>query len=359
LHEADNGTTGVRIHRDPEDPEHILFAVRYWYTYDPLNPGSTGIERKTVYLPNEIRKYRRKSTASANGDTSLMWEMVQDEGDSAWPIPWQDRRGNPLGIPIIEFSNPGGSEIAQIIGLQDVLNKGWLDLIAAADTEGFPLIAIEYSTDGTFSSSVQDDDDLQGGDEFRISPGRAIEVDDAKVHRIEGGNLDQLLNFIWAVTAAIAGVSRTPQYYLRPIGGADVPSGEALKQLESGLVKRAEERQLVFGQSWEDAFALAYRVADMFGSRLPDAELHIETLWDDPEVRNELSETQRAEGWKRLEVPNEAIWQLLGFTQDQIAAWGDTQRLAQAQQVATIAAALRTQGQNGASNERTDQANQG
>ena len=34
----------------------------------------------------------------------------------------------------------------------------------------------------------------------------------------------------------MAGVTRTPQYYLRPQGGGDVPSGESLKQLESGLV---------------------------------------------------------------------------------------------------------------------------
>jgi hypothetical protein len=349
IHLADNGTTGVRVHRDPEDSEHILFVNRYWYTYDPLQPGHTGIERKTTYLPGEIRKYQRRGANDMSGDKSLPWVRVQDPGDPAWPLPWVDRLGKPLGITIIEFANPGGSEIAQIIGLQDAVNKSWLDLIAAADTSGFPMLFIEYERDAAFNSAIADDDDLEDSDEFRIGPGRAIELDGAHANRIEGANLMQMLEVVWALVAAISGVTRTPQYYLRPVGGADVPSGEALKQLESGLVKRAQERHLVFGQAWEDVFALAYRVASTFGAALPDEELNIETEWDDAEVRNEMVQVQRGEGWKRLEVPNSAIWKMLGFTPDEIAAWDTEKQMQAATQLASIAQALTAQTQrNGA-----------
>ncbi|MFK5173493.1 hypothetical protein ACI3QN_13350, partial [Propionibacterium freudenreichii] len=55
LHEVDDGTTGVNLHRNPEDENQVLFASRYFYTFNPLKSGVTGIQRKTVYLPGEIR----------------------------------------------------------------------------------------------------------------------------------------------------------------------------------------------------------------------------------------------------------------------------------------------------------------
>lgn len=342
LHKADDGQTGITYHRDPTDANRVMFACRYFYTFDPLKPGETGIERKTVYLPGEIRKYVRSS--SRNGG----WEPYTDDGDGAWPLPWVDMRGNPLGVPVIEFENPGGSEIEQIIGLQNALNKAWLDLIAAADTSGFPLIAIEYKDAQLFGPGTASDDDLEGTDELRFSPGRAIEVANATVKRLEAAQLQPMIDTIWAITAAISGVSRTPQYYLRPIGGADVPSGEALKQLESGLVKRAEERQLMFGQSWADAMTLAVRVAQMYGgiTSVPNiSQLNIETTWQDPNVRNDLSVTQVAQAYKALDVPQDQIWMSLGFTPAEIAAFKQQGRDDRAADVATIAAALNVQQQ--------------
>ena len=91
------------------------------------------------------------------------WEPYRDNGDATWPLPWVDAKGAPLGIPVIEFANPAGSEIDQIIGLQNALNKTWLDLIAAADASGFPILAIEHQGEGGFGS-IQDDADIEGND---------------------------------------------------------------------------------------------------------------------------------------------------------------------------------------------------
>ena len=54
IHSVDDGTSGVRIHRDPSDEDTVLFATRYFW-----EQGADGktVERKTVYLPGEIRKY--------------------------------------------------------------------------------------------------------------------------------------------------------------------------------------------------------------------------------------------------------------------------------------------------------------
>jgi hypothetical protein len=340
VHRVDVGDLqpGIMMHRDPEDKNRVLYASRYFYTFDPLNPGETGKQRKTVYLPGEIRKYIMSKTGN--------WEPFQDIGDPSWPLPWVDSTGAPLGIPVIEFANPGGSEIEQIIGLQNALNKTWLDLIAAADTNGFPLLAIEYSGDGAFGAVQQDDADIEGSDEFRISPGRAIEVDNATVKRLDASNLQPMIETMWTIVQAVAGVSRTPAYYLRPVGGGDVPSGEALKQLESGLVKRAQERQLTFGQAWEDALEMAYRLAQTFGGDVPEVDpLMIQAVWTDANVRNELAQAQVGQMYQALGVPDNTIWQqVLGFTPTDIAGWKADKRRDEAVKIANVSEALRRAG---------------
>jgi hypothetical protein len=332
LHNVDDGTVGITYHRDPSDPNSVLFANRYFYTFDPLNPGETGKLRKTTYLPHEIRKYVQSGLAGG-------WITITDDGDPSWPLPWRDRQGNPLGIAIVEFENPDGSEIAQIIGLQNGLNKSWLDLIAAADAAGFPILAAEYAD--AMADVANDDDDLEGADEFRVGPGRVIEIFGGKMHRIPSGDLSQLIDTIWTITSAISGASRTPQHYLRPVGG-DVPSGEALKQLESGLVKRAEERQLVFGQGWEDAMKLALRVEDTFGQRLAIPQpLTIGTDWKPADLANPLVAAQTAQLHAGLGVPNDAVWGLLGYSPEEIGAFQATAQATRAAEVAAIAAQIR------------------
>lgn len=336
VHELDDGLSGMRVHYDPENPRRMLFAVRYWWTFNPLEPGKTGIERKTVYLPGEIRKYQRDSRAE-NG-----WIPVQDDGDFAWPLPWVDAQGQPLGIPVIPFANPGGSEMAQIIGLQNALNKTWLDLIAGADAHGFPLLVAEYAERQQFATI--DDEDLDGPDELIIAPGRLLEIDKGTVRRIEPANLSQVIEVIWTLTTAISGVSRTPQYYLRPVGGGEVPSGESLKQLESGIVNRATERHLVYGQGWQDVMRMAYRVQRTFGrSNLPDFGRlpTIHTQWRDPNVRNEQVEAQTAQAHAALNVPEEEVWQRLGYTPEQIEKFKRMKEAQDAAKLVQVATAVR------------------
>lgn len=333
VHEVDDGTSGVRLHRDPSDKRRVLYATRYFWESDADGKQT---ERKTVYLPGEIRKYKRGGTVGG-------WEPVQDAGDLAWPLPWRDVTGAPLGVAVVEFANPGGPECAQIVGLQNLLNKAWLDLVAAADASGFPILVAEYAPGGQPVGGGADDDDLEGSDELRIGPGRMWEIE-GSLKRIEAANLLPMLEVIWAVVAAISGVSRTPQYYLRPQGGADVPSGESLKQLESGLVARARKRQRIFGQAWEDVLHLALRVQATFGGGVTLADApRIEVQWADPETRNEGLQAQIATAHKALEVPLPAVWAQLGYTPEQIAEFRREQRQADAEKMAAIATALRAQ----------------
>lgn len=334
LHKVDDGKAGVTFHRDPTNMQKVLYANRYWYDYNPIIQGKTGAERKTTYLPHEVRKYIKHGSGE--------WEQYSDPEDkNVWPLPWRDKSGKPLGVPVVEFANPGGSEMMQVIGLQNAVNKSWLDVIAGADANGFPILVAEYPPD-TDMSVASDDNDLAGSDENRIGPGRMFEIA-GTLKRLEAANLSPMLDVVWALVSAMSGVSRTPGYYLRPVGGSDVPSGEALKQLESGLVTRAKERQLMFGQSWADVAAMMIKVARAFGSEaVPEVEsMEISPIWDDPNTRNEFTQAQTAQIYKGLDMPDEYVWTTAGVSPEQIAAFKDNARADRAKDVASIAESLR------------------
>lgn len=337
LHKVDDGQAGIVYHRDPSDENQVLFASRYFYTFDPLQPGKTGLERKTVYLPHEIRKYKRSNQALGG------WEAVMDDGDLAWPLPWRDRRGQAVGVAAVEFQNPGGSEIKQMGGLQNGLNKSWLDLLAAADANGFPILAANYK-DALVDIGEEDDGALDSND-LRVSPGRILEIFGGDLKRIEAASLDPMINTLWTVVAAIGGVTSTPQYYLKPILGVDVPSGEALKQLESGLVNKAEERQMEFGASWVEVMALAVRVHNAFAQRPIDVPepLTIAAQWADPNTRIEKDEAEIAQIHKALGAPDDAVWARAGYKPDEIAAFRERARADRVADVAAIAGALQAQ----------------
>lgn len=343
LHEKFDGKSGIVLHRDPEDENRVLYATRYWHQFDPLTPGATGIPRKTVYLHHEIRKYTQ-NTASTAGSSSALWYPVQDAGDPGWPIPWLDWQGRPLGCLVVEFQNPGGSEILHMAGLQNALNKAWLDLIASADMAGFPILAAEYADkdDGASVTQDQGDEDLAGADELRISPGRLFEIFGGRLHRIEGANLGELIDLMWTITKAISAVTRTPQQFLAPFPGVDVPSGEALKQLESGLVSKAEERQTTLSDSWADVFALAYRVARTFGpDGLPDlTDPLISPQWKDPNTRMEKVEAEIAKMLKELGLPDDVVWGKAGLSPDQISRYLDQAIARRAQELTILAGSL-------------------
>ena len=346
LHHLDAGDSdpGIVLHRDPSDANTVMYATRYFTQFDPLQPGATGKRRKTVYLPGEIRKY-------IEGSAAVPWQPYQDPGDTSWPIPWVNPlTGAPLGIPVIEFSTPGGPFPAQIIPLQNLLNKAWLDLIASADAQGFPMIAMLYDSSrlGPRVGGAQSDANDVGDDEERVSQYRIIEGDDFDVKRIEPGDLTQGVTVIDRIEQAISGMTGIPMYYLRPVGGSDVPSGEALKQLESRLVSIVQELQLVYGQSWEDVFQVAYNVQQAFGVSLPQVDdVKIEVTWQDANVRNDQVIASTAEAHQRLGVPQPFIWRMLGYSPEEIEQFQREQERMMAQETATktnaVLAAMRTQ----------------
>ena len=338
VHAQDGGLEGVTTHLDPET--HLpQYYVKYWTTYDPLKPGATGKERKTVYLPGEVRKYQR-----APGNV-YGWEPAQDPGDTSWPLPWLGADGRPLGFAVWPFRVPGGSELSpSALALQDSLNTSMLDLLAAAAAGGFPIMSVEYGENVPAPPAITPDNEEDEETGIELAPGRLLEVYGGRLNRLPPSDTQPMIATVWTMVSALSAVTGVPAHRLRPFAGAEVPSGEALKQLEAGLVAKATERTQVFTAPWAGVMTTAYRLAQKYSTGdLPAiATPRIKAVWANVNTRSELLQSQVGTAHKTLGVPDEMIWQkVLGYTPDEVAAFRVSKRRDQAMQVAAIAASLR------------------
>jgi len=286
-----------------ETTRQIDWVSKKWIQYPHI--GDDPETRLNLYYNDRVEKY------VARGG---VWAQYQDDIDEEWPVPWVDGSGAPLGVPIIHFRNRpmggdfGQSEILNVIPMQDLLNKSLIDLTMILDTLAFPQ---RYTLNVNHGSSRLD-----------IMPGSVAEFhseyDGGQVGQWNAASVEGPLKAIESLVQHIAGTTRTPQHLFQIMGG--VPSGEALKTAESGLVNKAQQRMVNFGNSWEDCLMMAHRIQSAFGSAVVAdmSEVNVETTWDDPETRNEQSHMEVLKAKAELGVTKHQIFREMGYTQEQI-----------------------------------------
>lgn len=239
---------------------------------------------------------------------------------------WQDPvyAPNPLGeVPVIPLTNRSRlnrphpySELHPIIPLQQAITKIAADAIVASEFAAYPQRLI---------SGIELPEDADG---TAVSPIKAavdrlimLEGDNVKWGQFTAADLSNYVNYINMLVQHISTISRVPPHYFL-VGGANFPSGEALIAAEAGLVAKARERMLYFGESWERAMRMAFKV---MGD--PRAEAwNAETIWADPEHRSE-SQKIDALGKKAqlLQVPARQLWEEAGYTQPQMDRFPEMQ----------------------------------
>lgn len=219
------------------------------------------ITRLNVYWPDRVDKwFRLHSTDGAGG-----WVAWQD-GGGPWTVD-----GAPLGVPVFHFANRaldsgyGFSELHGVVPQQDALNKLILDLNEAADY---------YSAPQRWATGITTDNDslrAEAGSLWRAAS------KDATFGQFDPADLSGLLDAIEQQISRIARRSRSPLHLLT---GGDMPSGEALRAAEAGLVAKIQDRETTWGDTWEDAFHLCLKLGAEFGDgpELPEG-LALEARW--------------------------------------------------------------------------------
>ncbi len=325
--ERSDGTQGLVIHREPETGE-VMFASKTWQIYAPMNKILNARTRMTLYFPDRVEKYIAIEVGEmfdphvGKQIKLTQWAQWFDDGDMdangvrVWPIPWTvDGKldGEPLGIAVIPFTNPGGSEITALVPLQDMLNKADMDLVAGTDYSGFRVL---------WGSGLEKQTDSSGNEtSITVGPGQFLRIGNpqGRIGAIDPAPLESMLNACRYWIESGAGVTRTPHYLFQAQGqGAEPPSGESLKMQEVGLIHKVERRQRVFGNAWEDVIKLSVKLWNKWRGGEAIEMSRLQTVWRDPETRNEKDAAETATLKSGLNVPDEALWAELGYDAEQI-----------------------------------------
>jgi hypothetical protein len=283
----------------------------------------TGDVRANVYLPDGIYKFQsRRAITLDEYQTPTGRDRRLDVLGSMWmPAPSiESEVDNPLGlVPIVEFRNrprllgDGRSEIADVLSVQDQINKLVCDMMVAAEFYGFRqrwATGIEIPTDPTTGRPLQD---------LPMALDRLWHTEDpnAKFGEFGETNLGNYVSAIENRVRSLMGRTRTPSYYL-PSDGPP-PSGESLKTVETGLVAKCRSRHRHFGESWEEVMRLAFAVLDD-----PRSEARMaETVWSDPESFSEGVRTDSLLKQLSMGVPVRVLWERAGYSQSEIERFGD------------------------------------
>lgn len=333
---AFDGTEGVEIHY-ADERRKPSFASKRWRVSQ--GPGAGNVRRLNLYYPDRIEKY-----VSNQATFEGAWQPYHDEDDSEWPLPWVAKDGSPLGLPVVHFANAAGgynygrSELKKIIPIQNALNKAIIDLIAAADTTAFRILYMLGDDPG----------------DLEITPGSWVYSNrppsgenGVAIGAIDGQDLTPLIRLKDSFAVEIARVSRTPLSYFQVSG--ERPAEGTLKQEESGLVAKAKNRVVTFGNAWEDAMTLARRLWNTFG---PGPEMSeeqvVEARWADIQTRNDKEFLEGlALKREKLGITREQAWREMNYDEDTIDTMTAETEANMASVVAHVAGAVNSGAQGG------------
>jgi hypothetical protein len=266
----------------------------------------TGRQMATLYLPDKIYKFEApKQTQGVV--TDIRWEQRRVAGET-WPA------ANPLGeVPLVEVANNprmltgGVSELADVVCVQDRINKTLADRLMTQDFGAFPQ---------KWAVGFPETDPNGNANRVDVGRDRMVTSDAAetKFGQFDSAPLDPYSAAKREDVKDVASRTRTPAQYL--LGEMSNVNGETLKASESGLVSKVRQRNRSAGEGFEATVRLARRAKGV-GS---PSEL-IETKWRNPEFRTEGELVDALTKMKPLNVPDEALWERWGASEVEIERW--------------------------------------
>lgn len=325
IEEAWDGTQGmIPIYRSKSIPV-MDCAIKVWQIF--LDMSMNILIRMNIYYPDHVEKYfsinqapfqawqggdisipqyknlplKKSQSALVRGSGSArnyLSATAISEGYESAVIHFEDEKpvewyampdGTPLGIPVVHFRNRarhnvGISEIKSTIPIQDLMNRLMYSMAINAEYNAFPII---------WSKGFQMPDAMRPGTIVQISPEQAMTPDyQAELGRLQGADMKPYLDALNWCSMTMGKISRTPSPEFSSEAGRI--SGEALKQLEIGLIGKANRFMVKAGNAWEDLFMMANRIQTAYGSKKPPKIDNYKSIWSSPEIRDDLQTVQGA-----------------------------------------------------------------
>lgn len=301
---------------DEENPGYIIQAARWWVVKD----GTKFVCRLNVYTRDFIYKYQTKQRSNADLPTR---EGEFAPIDNDWQVPNKYKK-----VPVFHFANNaeigsnGKSENKDIIPPQDGLNKAVCDAMVAAEFAALGqryAIGLELQEDGNGNVVPPFRDGL---DKLWVAPpqrdtdGNQLDADKAQpiqFGQFNPANLDQLLSIKAAFRKDISLISGIPAHYFMDTGGV-WPSGESLKTAEQRLTNKVRDRQIAFGNVWEDVVRFCLEIEGV-------SDVQPEADWEDTAPHSEAEDIANAKTkMTDLKMPQETVWGELGYKPTEVEA---------------------------------------
>lgn len=286
---------------DDDASQEMLYASKRW------TDAEDGFRRANLYYPDRILKYKADEKEASG------WLQIE-------ALPWVDTQNEPLGIPIIHFRNPRTrSELWDAIPPQDATNKTALDILAAADSAGFPI----FTAKGFMPTTDGEEPAADGGNYVKIFPGCIIGPipADGDFGRVPAADFRGMLDTLDSFIIKLAQITDTPVSRFQMT--RHVAAEGTLKQQDEPLNAKVRLRQVTLGNAWEDCFMMARRLENLHaGAGLSDESL-VETTWRPAATRDEQAEELAfwvaAAKAKEAGVPLSAYLELQGWSVEKIA----------------------------------------
>lgn len=283
------------------------------------------LEYATLYLPDQVWKFQRPRLSLTNMLPSGLYVPSMDGG---WKPRAEGVIKNPLGVvPLVEFPNRPRligepiSDISGTLAMQHAINLLWSYLFAASDeaTLGQRVIIGGEMPTVPVLNDVGEEIGTRPVDLAAFSRKRALWLEDpaSKIDQWDAANLDVYTKTIEIMVGHIAAQTRTPSHYLLIGGTIANVSSDAMKALETGLVKRTQEKTQHFGRAARDVFELVALVQDDAG-KAAAVRSGGTVLWKDIENR---SDAQRADALQKkaaIGYPLEYLLELDGLPPTEI-----------------------------------------
>jgi hypothetical protein len=297
----------VIVATDPADRRKRLAAVKKWQ-------GDDGLTYVNVYGPEDVFKYRTKRPPTVIDGISARdpkWETIGRSRHKLGVVPIIPAPNNPRMI------GGGTSDLAGgPLSLQKAVDKLCADLLVGSESSAFRqriLLGVDQPRDSQGNPVPLD----QFENSTLKSKVLMVPGDSAKVAEWGETNLGIIREAIDGFVRDLTAQTRTPPHYVA--GQIVNASGDALKAAETGLVAKVRNKMPAFEEAHEEAMRLAFKALDPDDPRAQDTDA--ETIWADPESRSQGELVDAATKLSSIGVPQEALWEYIGASPQQINRW--------------------------------------
>jgi hypothetical protein len=268
-----------------------MWACKMWSESEAADQSA--VMRLVVYQPGSVSFWRGENGGSEVQPDSTT-DIDADEPINSLPFPVSK-------VPVIHFANryenyseSGESEIRAAVPLQDVYNRTLHSMVMASEFSAFRVawsVGLEIDVDGITPGAVINLvlKDAEGNVINEPSAEMLAFLQAVKVGQFEQTDLSQYINELDKIVREISQVTQTPLYGITADGNL---SGEALKQLEIGLIGKVIRFQHQNTDAIRELVTLTAEIQNAFNTGLGSAPAvgTIALTWKSPEILDVTSQ---------------------------------------------------------------------